>query len=63
MAENVLLITGASRGIGRATALGAGRRGWAVVVNYLHNEVAAQEWFRPWRRYWARGGQWTPQPS
>ncbi|MCY1344024.1 putative oxidoreductase YgfF [compost metagenome] len=36
-----LLITGASRGIGRATALLAARRGWQVAVNYLHDRQAA----------------------
>jgi NAD(P)-dependent dehydrogenase (short-subunit alcohol dehydrogenase family) len=36
-----LLITGASRGIGRAAALLAGRRGWSVGVNYVREEAAA----------------------
>jgi NAD(P)-dependent dehydrogenase (short-subunit alcohol dehydrogenase family) len=36
-----LLITGGSRGIGRAVALMAGRRGWAVAVNYLADKNAA----------------------
>ncbi|MGF6242230.1 MULTISPECIES: SDR family oxidoreductase [Paraburkholderia] len=39
----VVLITGASRGIGRATARLLGARGWSVGVNYAHNEAAAQE--------------------
>jgi len=38
-----VLITGASRGIGRAAALLCGARGWAVGVNYLANEAAARE--------------------
>jgi NAD(P)-dependent dehydrogenase (short-subunit alcohol dehydrogenase family) len=38
-----ILITGASRGIGRATALLAGRRGWSVGVNYVSNRPAADE--------------------
>ena len=38
-----ILITGASRGIGRATALGAGRIGWSVVVNYVGDKAAADE--------------------
>jgi len=38
-----VLITGASRGIGRETARLAGSRGWSVVVNYHANDVAAQE--------------------
>ena len=36
-----VLITGGSRGIGRATALLAGERGWNVGVNYVSNEQAA----------------------
>jgi NAD(P)-dependent dehydrogenase (short-subunit alcohol dehydrogenase family) len=36
-----ILITGGSRGIGRATALLAGQRGWAVGVNYVGNRAAA----------------------
>jgi len=39
----VLLVTGASRGIGAATALLAARRGWAVAVNYASNSLAADE--------------------
>jgi len=41
--DQVLLITGASRGIGAATALLAARKGFAVAVNYTRNEAAAQE--------------------
>ncbi|PUE29495.1 NAD(P)-dependent oxidoreductase [Limnohabitans sp. Jir61] len=37
----VLLITGASRGIGAATALLAAQQGWAVAVNYASNASAA----------------------
>jgi len=39
--EKVLLITGASRGIGAATARLAGERGYAVCVNYRRNREAA----------------------
>ena len=39
--DRILLITGASRGIGAATARLAGQRGYAVCVNYLRNEAAA----------------------
>ena len=39
--EQVLLVTGASRGIGAATALLAARAGWAVAVNYTANSTAA----------------------
>jgi Dehydrogenases with different specificities (related to short-chain alcohol dehydrogenases) len=38
-----MLITGASRGIGAATALLAARDGYAVAVNYRKNEKAAHE--------------------
>jgi NAD(P)-dependent dehydrogenase (short-subunit alcohol dehydrogenase family) len=36
-----LLITGASRGIGAATALLAAQQGWQVAVNYASNSLAA----------------------
>jgi NAD(P)-dependent dehydrogenase (short-subunit alcohol dehydrogenase family) len=36
-----ILITGASRGIGRATALRAGSLGWSVGVNYISHHEAA----------------------
>ncbi len=38
----VALVTGASWGIGAATALLAARQGWAVAVNYARNADAAQ---------------------
>ncbi len=37
-----VLITGGSRGIGRATALLAARRGWSVGVNYREDADAAE---------------------
>lgn len=40
--EKIALITGASRGIGAATALLAAKQGWAVAVNYHSNHTAAQ---------------------
>ena len=36
-----VLVTGGGRGIGRATALLAGARGWSVGVNYLRDAAAA----------------------
>ena len=38
----VVLITGASRGIGAATALLAAQNGWAVAVNYATQASKAQ---------------------
>lgn len=38
-----VLITGGTRGIGRATALLAAARGWSVAVNYRENRTAADE--------------------
>ncbi len=38
----VMLVTGASRGIGAEIALLAGRSGYRVGVNYLHSEAAAR---------------------
>ncbi len=40
--DKVLLVTGASRGIGAATARLAAQLGWAVAVNYHRNQAAAQ---------------------
>jgi len=37
-----ILITGASRGIGAATARLAAERGYSVCVNYLKNAAAAE---------------------
>ncbi len=50
----VLLVTGASRVIGAATALLAARRGWAVAVNYSQNAAAAEAVVKQIK---AKGGQ------
>ena len=39
--SKVIIVTGSSRGIGAATARLAGEKGYAVCVNYLKNEEAA----------------------
>jgi NAD(P)-dependent dehydrogenase (short-subunit alcohol dehydrogenase family) len=41
--SKTILITGGSRGIGRATALLAAVQGWSVGINYLGNQAAANE--------------------
>ncbi|WP_203142013.1 SDR family oxidoreductase [Marinobacter mangrovi] len=40
--DQVMIITGASRGIGAATAQLAARQGYAVAVNYRHDQSAAE---------------------
>ena len=39
----VMIVTGASRGLGAAIARLAGRRGYAVCVNYAHDAARAEE--------------------
>ena len=58
--DEVLLVTGGSRGIGAATALLAARKGYAVAVNYTRNEAAAQEVVRGIR---AAGGRAEALPG
>src|SRR5450432_2095296 len=41
--NKIMIVTGASRGIGAATALLAAQRGYAVCVNYLTNRNAADK--------------------
>ena len=43
----VAIVTGASRGIGRACAIKLGQVGYTVVINYASNDG---------RKYWLRRG-------
>src|SRR5687767_1814267 len=43
LAGRTALVTGASRGIGRAIAIALGRRGAKVIINYASKEDAARE--------------------
>lgn len=43
MSEKVALVTGASRGIGKACALALAERGYDIAVNYNSNDAAAKE--------------------
>jgi NAD(P)-dependent dehydrogenase (short-subunit alcohol dehydrogenase family) len=48
-----ILITGGTRGIGRATALQCAGNGWSVALNYLQDQLAAEQSVRDAR---AAGG-------
>lgn len=41
--DEIVIITGASRGIGAATAMAAAKHGYAVCVNYLQDDVSANQ--------------------
>lgn len=43
MPSKVMLITGASRGIGAKTAQLAAAQGWQVAVNFINNATAAND--------------------
>ncbi len=52
--DQVALVTGASRGIGKAVALALGRRGAKVMINYRENKGAAESTLKA---LLAEGGQ------
>jgi len=60
LSGKVAIVTGASRGIGRAAAVGLGRRGATVVVNYAERADAAAEVVSEIE---AAGGQAMPVPA
>ena len=41
--EKIALVTGSSRGIGRAIAAQLARSGWAVCINYIERRDCAEE--------------------
>jgi len=41
-----ILITGGTRGIGRATALSCAAKGWSVALNYVRDAIAAEQTIR-----------------
>ena len=43
MTDKVAIVTGGSRGIGRAAAIAAAARGFRVCIGYVSNEAAARE--------------------
>lgn len=51
---HVALVTGSSRGLGKAIAFGLGKRGAKVAFNYMNNEAAAQATFDEFK---AAGGE------
>ena len=62
MTVKTLLITGASRGIGAATAVLAAQRGWDVAVNYTRDAAAAEARRRARARL-AAAGRWWCRPT
>ncbi len=52
----VALVTGSSKGLGRAMAFALGRAGARVAFNYLHSEAAANATFQAYREAGLEGG-------
>jgi NAD(P)-dependent dehydrogenase (short-subunit alcohol dehydrogenase family) len=52
--SGTILITGASRGIGAACAIGCAKAGWDVAVNYARDEAAAERVAREARAFGRR---------
>ena len=42
LANKVALVTGGSRGIGRAASIALGQAGAKIAVNYMHDDAAAK---------------------
>jgi enoyl-[acyl-carrier protein] reductase III len=59
--RKVALVTGGSRGVGRAIARQLAGKGFDVIVNYLRNEQAAAETLEEVRRQGGRG--WSIQAN
>ena len=57
-AGRVAIVTGGSRGVGRATIRLLAARGYAVVINYLHDRRAAESTVEA-----ILAGSGTPWPS
>ena len=54
--SRTVLITGATRGLGRAIAVAFGKSGYQVALNYAHNEANAREALAEVEQHAANGG-------
>ncbi|HYV32076.1 MAG TPA: SDR family NAD(P)-dependent oxidoreductase, partial [Candidatus Binatia bacterium] len=55
LAGRVALVTGSSRGLGRATALALGKAGAKVALNYSHSKETAERAFADFRSQQLQG--------